>query len=217
MTGPGEPVRLRSKRNRVEKVPFPLGKGTVWSVRKDFGENREGYRTELAMSELLAGAGVPVAPILRAEEPVITYRWLEGGPLADLLDEAEEDPGRMALLRGALRTLCGWLEAYYAAVRSSGGGVRVLGDAHLRNFLLLEDGGVAGVDFECCRPGRPEEDVARLAAFTLTYDPARTPGKQELAALLCRECQNRLGLDEALLEQKITEELAGIARRRTPK
>lgn len=202
------PLRLRSKRNRVEKVPLP-GEENAWAVVKDFGENREGYAAELKMARLLLAAGVPAAPILRAEEPVITYRWLEGVPLADLLGRAEEGPEGEALLHRAMEALCAWLEGYRAAA----GGI-ILGDAHLRNFLLLEDGTVAGVDFECCRPGRPEEDAAKLAVFTAAYDPPWTPAKTRLAAFLLGKCQRRLGLDWGLLEEEMARELAAMGRRR---
>ena len=54
------PLRLRSKRNRVEKVPLP-GEENAWAVVKDFGENREGYAAELKMARLLLAAGVFLA------------------------------------------------------------------------------------------------------------------------------------------------------------
>ena len=206
------PVRLRSKRNRVEKVPIP-GEGQAWSVVKDFGENKEGFETELRTMQRLLGAGAVVAPILQVEEPVIVYRWLEGTPLADLLDQAEEGSAGEALLRQGLEALCTWLEKFYA-VGKEAGEPWVLGDAHLRNFLLLEDGTVAGVDFECCRPGRPEGDIARLAVFTAAYDPAWTPAKVRLASFLLEECRKRLGLDPVFLERQAAEELAAMARRR---
>ena len=134
-----ETLRLRSKRNLVEKIPLP---GEGWGVRKDFGENREGFAAELSMVRRLDQAGVRVAPVIRAEEPVILYRWLPGKSLCELLEAAETDPKEEERLEGALPALCRWLGGYYAA---SGG--LALGDAHLRNFLLLPGGEIAGVDF----------------------------------------------------------------------
>ena len=205
MTG-RETVRLRSKRNLVEKVPLP---GGGWGVRKDFGEDREGCRAELGMVRRLGEAGVRVAPIIQAEEPVILYRWLPGETLCDLLEQAEEDPVREKRLFSALPRLCQWLKGFYAA---SGG--LILGDAHLRNFLLLPGGEIAGVDFEACCPGPREEDAARLVAFTLTYDPALTEKKRRLASLLLQDCCWELGLRLPDLEKALFAQLEGLCRRR---
>lgn len=201
-----EAVPLRSKRNRVEKVPLP---GGGWGVRKDFGANLEGYRVELETVRRLEGAGVRVAPVLRAEEPVILYQWLPGETLCDLLDQAEADPVPAKRLERALPRLCQWLKGFYAA---SGG--LILGDAHLRNFLLLPEGEIAGVDFEVCRPGPREEDAARLAVFTLAYDPALTPIKRRLASFLLQGCCRELGLGLSALERELFAQLEGVCRRR---
>jgi len=190
----------------VELRFFP---GDGWRVRKDFGENREGFSTELAMVRRLAKAGVRVAEVLEAEEPVIDYRRLPGTTLADLLEAAESGPDQRQELLRAMPALGQWLAEYYAA---SGG--MILGDAHFRNFLLSPRGELAGVDFEACRPGRPEEDVARLAVFALTYDPALTPLKREAGGLLLEECRRRLGLDRRELERQLASELDGLCKRR---
>lgn len=203
-------TRLPSKRNLVERVPVPGG----WAVKKDFRDNREGCAAELSMVRRLERAGVAVAPILRAEEPVILYRYLEGSTLADLLDRAEGDESLAARLEEeAFPALCRWLEGFY---RASGG--MILGDAHLRNFIhLAGEKKVAGVDFECCRPGEPETDVARLAVYTLTYDPALTQVKRDLASRLLRDCCWTLGLRLPLLERELFSELFALcARRRLP-
>lgn len=198
--------RFRSKRNVVEECILPdIGR----VVRKDFGGNRAGYEAELAMLRRLAGAGVRAAEVIRAEEPVILLRRLPGAPLIDLLEGAEGDPAREMRFRQALPALREWLAGYYAA---SGG--MILGDAHLRNFLLSPQGELAGVDFEACRPGCPEEDVARLAVFTLTYDPALTEVKRRLAGELLRECCRGLGLEPPRLAMALAGELDGLCERR---
>ena len=202
-------VRLRSKRNLVEKRFLP---GTGWVVRKDFGDNREGFHTELEMVRRLTKALVRVAPVVRVEEPVILYRWVNGETLCDLLEQAEGSPGRERRFRRAIPLLCRWLGEFYEAA-----GGMVLGDAHLRNFLLFSrvlERRLYGVDFEACRPGRPEEDAARLAVFTLTYDPALTDVKRRLAEELLRGLCRELGLSPAWLEQELSRELDGLCRRR---
>lgn len=200
------PVRLCSKRNVVEKCLFPeLG----WCVRKDFGRNRRGFDTELAMLRRLSAAGVPVAPLVAAEAPVILCRWLPGETLLQLLEAAETDAAARARLRESLPALCGWLRRFYDA-----GGGCILGDAHLRNFLLSPEGQLAGVDLETCRPGDPEEDAASLAVFTLTYDPAFTPLKGELALELLRECG--LFLRFPVLERQLERQAETLCARRNP-
>ena len=90
----------------------------------------------------------------------------------------------------------------------------VLGDAHLRNFLLSPEGALTGLDFEACRPGSPEEDAARLAVFTLTYHPPFTSLKLELAAELLRECALPLILRLPVLEQALAQEAEALCARR---
>ena len=201
-----ETLRLRSKRNLVEKIPLP---GEGWGVRKDFGENREGFAAELSMVRRLDQAGVRVAPVIRAEEPVILYRWLPGKSLCELLEAAETDPKEEERLEGALPALCRWLGGYYTA---SGG--LALGDAHLRNFLRLPGGEIAGVDFEACRPGPREEDAAALAVFTLTYDPALTPMKRRLAFAFLQACRRELKLSLPTLERALFSQLETLCTRR---
>lgn len=202
----GRVTRLRSKRNRVELFFLP---GAGWVVKKDFGENLAGFSAELAMVRRLAAAGVPVAEVIKAEEPVILYRRLPGRSLADLLEEAEKDPALAEELRGGVAALARWLAGYYAA---SGG--LILGDAHLRNFLLSPSGEVAGVDFEACRPGPPEEDIAGLTVFLLTYRPELTPLKGELAGRLLADCRRSLRMDPRRLEEQLEAQLEVIAVRR---
>jgi hypothetical protein len=206
----GPVTRLRSKRNVVERCFLP---GAGWVVRKDFEDNREGYRTELEMLRRLTGALVRVPPVIWAEEPVILSRWINGETLADLLDQAEASPGREKQLARAVPLLCRWLGEFYEA---SGG--LILGDAHLRNFLLFSRGlerKLYGVDFEACRPGAREEDIARLAVFTLTYDPALTEKKRRLAGMLLGECRKRLELSLPRLEEALFRELEGLCSRRS--
>ena len=90
----------------------------------------------------------------------------------------------------------------------------ILGDAHLRNFLLLPGGEIAGVDFETCRPGPREEDAARLAVFTLAYDPALTQVKRRLASFLLQGCCRELGLGLPALERELFVQLEGVCQRR---
>ena len=123
--------------------------------------------------------------MIRAEEPVILYRWLPGKSLCELLEAAETDPKEEERLEGALPALCRWLGGYYAA---SGG--LALGDAHLRNFLLL--------------PG----------VFTLTYDPALTPMKRRLAFAFLQACRRELKLSLPTLERALFSQLETLCTRR---
>ena len=201
-----QPLRLRSKRNLVEKRLLP---GLGWTVRKDFGPNREAFAAELSMVRRLTEAGVPVAPILSAEEPVILYRYLPGDTLADLLEEAEAHPPQARRHRQAHPP-----QAPGRSRNNPPRGGQVQGDAPRRNIHHTPEGALTGLDFEACRPGSPEEDAARLAVFTLTYHPPFTPLKLELAAELLRECALPLILRLPLLEQALAQEAEALCARR---
>lgn len=197
-----------SKRNKVFLAQGTNGRPVVV---KDFSQSRESLCMERRVSRVLYAQGIAVPELLEADDSRLVYRFIEGTLAVDLLGQLEQ-PCYTAAVTDTFGGLCDWLVDCYAALESVFGCEMVLGDAHLRNFICGDR--VYGVDFECVAPGRRESDIAALALFTLSYDPACTPAKYTLAAFLCRRCIARMGLDADLLRRELDAQLEMIAARR---
>jgi len=100
-----------------------------------------------------------------------------------------------------------------------GGGRRdtIRGDVNCRNFLLADDGILYGVDFETLPEGKRETDVGVLCAYILTYDPARSPLKKQMAEELIALAAKKLSLNEKALRGELRLALEDTALRREHK
>lgn len=206
--------------NEPKRVPLPSKKNYVYRqpdtqqdvVVKVFS-SPERFRTEKEMVSLLQGTRllIPERLSIDEEQAAIVYEYIEGIPVVDLIEDIEAEEAR-----GIFTQICDWMINFYAVTRESMGQQYILGDIHLRNFIYVQaSGDIYGFDFEECRPGRIETDLARLWAFILHYDPEFTPRKKMLAALVKEHLFARLALDEAYFQQEAERETAELIARRS--
>lgn len=109
--------------------------------------------------------------------------------------------------------LAHWFKRFYKTAENHFGQTVILYDVNLRNFILKDDM-VYGFDFEDCRPGKKETDTGRLCAYFLTYAPAFTPWKKELAQEIFQIFTRHLGLNRLMVNEEMSKELKAISRRR---
>lgn len=144
------------------------------------------------------------------QEQKIIYVYIPAVPLVDIIEVVE-----MKKAQEMMDQICTWMMKFYDFMREKKGRLYILGDVHLRNFIYDEAAGlVYGVDFEECRPGRMETDVARLFTFMLHYEPAFTARKIELAEYMQKKFFSALGLDEKFYLQEVTRETEELLQRR---
>lgn len=161
--------------------------------------------------EQLLRHGVAVPKVLDSSANRLVLQYIPGPTLCDHLEELEDSGVPTSYALPLVKAWCSWLQSCYSAL-SQGWNV-ILGDVNLRNFLLF-DNVVYGLDFECCSVGRVEEDLGKIIAFMLTYNPAFTAWKVELIQKSFPIFLVNLELDQFGCVQVIREELDAISKRR---
>ncbi|MCL2695946.1 MAG: phosphotransferase, partial [Clostridiales bacterium] len=130
---------------------------------------------EAAMLTQLHAAGVPVPELIAQEGSTIKMSYIDGEPLPDLLTRLETAHCERDTAHSIADSLIEWLADFYRAMDG-----QIRGDVNGRNFLW--DGARWwGVDFEQRETGERAQDIGRLLAFVLTYDPPNTPIKRAFA------------------------------------
>lgn len=105
-------------------------------------------------------------------------------------------------------SLCNWLKNFYIITRKEFGYQAILGDPNFRNFIFNQE--LFGIDFEEVHQGDIEEDIGRLCAFALTYDPPLTKWKHRFVDCLTAKITTEMHLDRKSISRyvvKIVEEV----------
>jgi RIO-like serine/threonine protein kinase len=144
----------------------------------------------------LRAVGVRVPQVYALDGAVVKMQYIPGEALPDIIERLDnsDSSGFEAMADG----LIGWLGDFYRAADTDSTG-EIRGDVNGRNFLF--DGACCwSVDFEERVYGVKEQDIGRLIAFILTYDPPGTPLKTAFADVLLSKAVDSLGVkrEEAL-------------------
>ncbi len=198
--------RFRSKKNDVYRLEVTGSAGHVFSVvGKDF-RTAEACRREGRLLGALRDRGARVPELFHCGDSSMIMEYIRGPLLLDVMfgDRALQ---HIAGLATALGDIYGALDDMEAGM--------ILGDMNLRNFIVREGvGDIFRVDLESVTRGRVEDDVGRLCAFCLSYDPPFTAHKRRLTASLFRSVICWLGLDADVTKLATQAELSAIERRR---
>lgn len=181
------------------------------TVTKIFTD-RKRFNTEKEISGILQETelSVPKRLSVNTESLSIVYEYVEGIPVVDLIESAD-----LTKMQDIIREICSWLTGFYSLMLIKNESQYILGDIHLRNFLYAEDEDkIYGIDFEECRPGSIETDIARLYTFILHYDPEFTPRKKALAACLWETMSASMTLDFAFFREEVNRETEELLARR---
>jgi len=203
-----------SKKNRVFRVLCDVqenqpGKQVV--VKQCLQSDQDCLR-EMRNLEILHIHGAAVPSLYRNAHGLLVMEHIPGPTLLELMETAESDDRNGNFQRYQVRKrmvveLMDWLDQAYTILEHAYGTPMILGDIHFRNFIAGSR--LTGVDFESCRPGCIEEDIAELLAYLLHYNPAWTLWKRDLADCFRKEAMNRFDLKQERLaccfETKISE------------
>jgi len=202
----------------IERTVFRSKRNTVilrnGAVEKYFVSEQAASREAAALEKLYA-AGVRVPYPATKNGGVIQMPYIAGETLPDLLarfeSSGEEQSGIFELLQAA-DGLVNWLGDFYRAVDTDQSG-EIRGDINGRNFLW--DGqNWRGVDFEEQAVGIKEQDIGRIIAFALTYDPPDTSVKTIFTDRFFQEAVKILDLDPAMVLKCRDQEFAAMKKRR---
>jgi|GEM_PF-290270 len=192
---------FKSKQNRVSPCVFE-GRPAVRKVFSAPGR----LETEAAAIEALRAGGAAVPETLGSADGAMIYERIDGPTLLEALES-----GRFT--DEAAESLAAWLVRCRISLERAFTQPTILGDIHLANFIL-HDGRVYGVDFEECRPGIFEEDVGRLLAYIVTYEPAFSDYELAAAQALLGALRKRTELDDRALIAALDDAFALLFERR---
>lgn len=181
------------------------------TVTKIFTD-RKRFNTEKEIGDILQETElfVPKRLSVNTESLSIVYEYVEGIPVVDIIESAD-----LQKMRDIIGKICGWLIKFYSIMPDKKNRQYILGDIHLRNFLYDEVADkIYGIDFEECRPGRIETDIARLYTFILHYDPEFTSKKKALAACLWETMSASMDLSYTYFRKEVQRETEELQARR---
>lgn len=187
-------------------------------VKKQFN-NHQQFLKEVYIGDLLRNSKSEqflTPKLLTQEDPdVLYYEYISGRIAVEYLDETEMDPTNQSnSFSAVIGSILDWMVCFYNCMEEETGKEWILGDIHLRNFIISSEYQVYGIDFENCREGKREEDIAKLCAFILTYDPPFTETKIKILDEILDLIFVKLQLHRDLLKDHLLMELQLIEKRR---
>lgn len=206
-------TRFNSRRNRVYMVRYTGKNGLRGSFVLKIYERPGNCAKESALLTALRRCGVNVPEVYHADNRCIAMEFVRGETLFDVIDRCEKNQIPPVYVLPIVNGLCAWLKGFYVAAGKIYGHPVARRDVNLRNFIATKDG-IYGIDFENCCEGNIEEDVGKLCAFLVTYEPAFTPWKKLLGSLMLDRLAEEFGLDRNLVVEELNKELGLIEKRR---
>lgn len=203
--------RFYSKKNEVSLYNFLDFRGDIekYVVKRYIRGN---MAREKAVLEILSAGGGAVPKLQFAGEDYLVLQYLDGVTMLDWLEERDKEPPWPDSVIRCVTQWALWFRHCYQLLEKSCGQPMILGDVNWRNFILADK--IYGLDFEECREGKKEEDIGKLCAFALTYDPAYTHFKERMVAAIRDIFSEKLGLSSRDISMEMQKELAAIKKRR---
>ncbi|MFO7151800.1 MAG: hypothetical protein DIU66_000985 [Bacillota bacterium] len=208
--------QFRSKKNRVYLVHTRAIAGQEqYCILKIF-KNTEGLYKESELLEILKGKSVRVPQILRTGSNYLILEYVDGENLTDLIERMENKRLPPESLFPVADSLCEWLKSFYEVLREAFHKNIIMKDVNLRNFIVMDEK-IYGIDFEEAGEGSPEEDLGKICAFLLTYEPEYTKSKLELVRYIFDTATKKLNLNPDAIAYEMERELFAIKKRRNLK
>jgi tRNA A-37 threonylcarbamoyl transferase component Bud32 len=208
--------QFASKRNDVYLVSAVCdGSGTQRFVVKEYREQADTVTKEAFLLKALYTKGVSVPRLYYKGNRCIVVEHINGTPLLDVMTDAEyfaRESMDYINLKGIATHVARWLDGFYKAIAEITGRDTILWDINLRNFLVGYK--LYGIDFEDCREGAIEEDIGRLIAFSITYEPAFTQYKMKFAKGIYDAMGELRPLNRDKVMNEVIKELDAIRERR---
>jgi tRNA A-37 threonylcarbamoyl transferase component Bud32 len=205
-----------SKKNKVQLVrAFLEGDGEKCFVVKEYQGEDSSITREADMLTGLNEMGISVPRLYYRGERSIVMEYINGTILIDVLTDVEsiaQESFDYINIKGIAAHIARWLDDFYKAAAQITGRDTILWDINLRNFLVGYK--LYGIDFEDCREGAVEEDMGRLMAFIVTYEPAFTHFKMDFARQIYYALEKRVLLDKDRVMSEVEREFDAMRARR---
>jgi Ser/Thr protein kinase RdoA (MazF antagonist) len=209
--------KFKSRKNDVYLVRAMNRDGSSMEYVHKIFRSDEAASKEARLLKELRKNGLYVPAVYYTDKSCLIMEYIRGSTLCDKIFDiekaADKEEVRSEEAAGIIiHELCYWLKSFYTYVKGTDKSRLILGDVNLRNFIF--DGRVCGIDFEEVKTGLVEEDIGRMCAFLLTYNPAFTPWKRRFAVSLLERLSKEINIDRSIVEAEFKKELYSIAERR---
>ncbi len=206
---------FQSKKNRVFLLEIKSQvQGMQKVVVKKYKSGAENKKKETRILQRLFIQKVNVPQVYYEGKKMIILEYIKGKLLVDLLYSTGYRRGEInEQVSFVLEKLADWFKQFYEVMAQNKKETIIMGDVNFRNLILSKQE-IYGLDFESCQKGIPEQDMGRLCAFALTYDPAFTDWNIKLTQKLARIMVDKLNLVHNILQTEFKKELFAIKIRR---
>ena len=208
--------RFNSKRNSVYLVRVRQEElGERYYVVKEYPVQDSSIDIETELLQALYKKGVSVPRVYYRGIRSVVMEYIKSPTLLDVMTDAEYTAGESydyINTKGMASHFARWLEHFYKAAEGITGKRTILWDINLRNFLVGYK--LYGIDFEDCREGIVEEDMGRLMAYIVTYEPSCTLYKINFAREVYNALDGRIPLDRNRVMAEMLKEFDAIRGRR---
>ncbi len=198
-------IKLISKRNNVLRIV----EDDRTYIAKKF-ENKENYIREKEILNILINAKINVPSIIKAEQNSLYLEDLGGITFLDWYEELEK---QNTLDISMIYKLSSWIKSFYEAISECYNEQIVLYDVNFKNFIIVNDE-IYGIDFEQSQEGNIAEDLGKLSAFALTYDPSMTEWKINFRNIFVDILSKELNIKKEIIIAEEKKELSAIEKRR---
>lgn len=158
--------------------------------------------------------GIKVPDVYYVGIDYIVEEFLDGILLLDYINNME-NTGDYRFI-DLFDMLFMWFNEFYNYTEKIMSKRIILKDINFRNFIIKDDS-IYGFDFEDCTIGKIEEDIGKIAAFSLTYYPIFTNWKIEFVKSFIEYFYNKLHLSKTDVMVEMNKELEKIGKRRNIK
>lgn len=208
-----------SKQNEVSLMKRPSKKepsGFDYVIVKKFTRSQASFYWEREILQLLTGH-VCVPKLLGGGGNLLVMEHIEGPTLLEWMEKEErENPSfPKDSVEKMFEKLIDWLAGFYQRLYEAKGKTYILCDINLRNFIMADC--LYGFDFEDCREGRVEQDLARFAAFALLYDPPGTAWREQFVQLWLAKASDGFNIPQKKIEVEMDREMTWLRKRRRKK
>ena len=166
-------------------------------------------RNEAEILKYLYKRNVRVPKVYSYDDMSITMEYINGQTLVEYIVRNETKSTPYADY-DIVYSLSDWFKTFYNAVENN----IIRSDVNCRNFIVTEDNEIFSVDFESLHSGFIEEDLGKLSAYIITYDPADTYYKRNFVNSLIDIFDQFFTIDYKLLNAECEKELAEMELRR---
>ena len=199
-------TKYNSRRNNVYQI-ITLNNIFVLKHFPNIKINNYNMLKEIKIINLLSNNNINVPKILFSANSFYIMDHISGITLLQYLEVSEKKSVNNTLseeTKVILTNYLKWLNNFYLALSQSLNKNVILSDINLRNFLVLENNEIYGIDFETVGSGEIIEDLGKICAYILTYNPTFTNYKYKIISFLEQEMVSIFNIDiNRLTEEKI--------------